>query len=245
MITHVTNEPGRKTGPDAIAIGLAAISVMLLTVGISTAAWRVSDRPAGEWPSWVSAGATVAAVGAAIVAGFYAARAFGLEFQRDRRWEEAQEKAQASLVAGWWGRGPEPKPAQPGTPQALLANVAVWSGAGAPRGILLRNASEVPVTEVDIILQRPDTHAEIGWIHVGLLPPGGEPTFVSGRSAWHDDAVPSGVTPEVSILFTDAAGRRWSRIPSGALGRTDRVRERLIAMPPVDQEAPSSSGANN
>lgn len=225
----MTDQPIREDpqGPDTVAILLTGLSVMLLTICVASTAWWIAGRPDSEWPAWVEAGATVAAVGAAIVAGFYAARAFRLEFTRERRWEEARVTAQASLVAAWWGVDPDPAEPRPGTVGAKLA--AVY-GAPISRGILLRNASEVPVTEVDVIVRRPDTRVNIDTINVGLLPPGTEPAFQE-RSAEVSDlyaAMPREMTPEVFVYFTDAAGNRWERSPSGALSPSTLVGPRTV-----------------
>lgn len=117
-------------------IVLAALSVVLLTTSLSTTAWWIAGRPVSEWPAWMEAGATLAAVGAAIVAGFYAARAFRLEFQRERRWEETQRSAQASLVAAWPG----------GSGMSTENHQAYYNSLSAT----IRNASELPVTDVQL-----------------------------------------------------------------------------------------------
>lgn len=50
---------------------------------------------------WLTAVSTFVGVGAAIVAGIYAARAFNRERARDEQREQEQRQAQASLVAAW------------------------------------------------------------------------------------------------------------------------------------------------
>ncbi|WP_224279115.1 hypothetical protein [Nocardioides lacusdianchii] len=86
---------------DTVKILLIAVVGVLLTIAIAYATWWHSDLSVSEFPSWLEAWATVAAVGAAIVGGFYAARAFSLERQRDWRRDEDNRIAQASLVAAW------------------------------------------------------------------------------------------------------------------------------------------------
>lgn len=214
------------TGPGTAEILLAALSVTLLTVGLSSTAWWIADQPAADWPAWIEAGATVAAVGAAIVAGLYAARAYGIEHRRDRRHDDEARVAQAQLVAGWWGEGPAPA----GEPPEQLRRRAWGLVNKPPEGIFLRNASQVPVVEVDIVVRRPDTKAEIDKIFVGVLPPSATPVFQlasdSARS-WYA-AMPEGETPEVMLFFTDSAGRRWGRMPDGSLQPSTRIGKRTI-----------------
>ena len=57
----------------------------------------------GGTAAWLEGLATLAAFAAAIVAATYAAGAFRLETQRERRFVDAQRRSQAELVAAWFG----------------------------------------------------------------------------------------------------------------------------------------------
>lgn len=79
---------------------LAAIAV----IGLFWAAVWIADlfgAEAGTTPDWVAAIATLAAFGAAVVAGWYAHRALRVEQDRDRVRDEVARSAQAAEVAAW------------------------------------------------------------------------------------------------------------------------------------------------
>ena len=128
-----------------------------LTVALAWSSWWLADSPGSDFPAWLSAWATVFGVAAAIVAGFYAARAFRLEFQRERRWEEGQRTAQASLVGAWPGAlkfGSYERTGgiyEPDT--TTIVGVSVYA----------RNASPLPVSEVRItfVLAFLDTNGRV------------------------------------------------------------------------------------
>lgn len=212
---------------------LSALAGIAVTIGVSWLPWWLLDRPLEELPGWFESGATLVGVGAAIVAGFYAARAFLIEQRRERRWDDAQLSAQASLVAAWWGEGPELKRPEPGTVHA-----AAWGLMGTPEGIWLRNASEVPVTDVDVVVRRPDLRMEIDWINLGVLGPSREPRFqrTTKSAAGLYRALPHGMIPDVLVFFTDSSGNRWTRTTNGALEPSDRVGPRTTSAP-TDESA--------
>ena len=128
-----------------------ALAVVLIFTGLSAApallAHYVFERPGAEVAEWLAGGATLGALIAAAVAAVLAAAAVEREARRDRRWQEQQESAQASLVAAWYGTRP-------------------WDYAGGfpvtQRGILIRNASDVPVTQAEVEIyatwRRPTTN---------------------------------------------------------------------------------------
>lgn len=189
-------------------IWAASAAGMALTGGVAWATWRQSGQAWSGFADWLAAWATLFGVGAAIVAGFYAARAFRLESERERRAGEQQVRAQASLVAAWWGEGPMP-------PDANAARRFM----GPPSGVFLRNASEVPVTEVSVSVRRPDSGTMLEKMDVGILGPTSESVLrAPSRDTWDlYRAMPDGVRPNVTLSFRDAAGARWVRTPDGAL----------------------------
>ncbi|GAA5122698.1 hypothetical protein GCM10023339_41470 [Alloalcanivorax gelatiniphagus] len=202
-------------GPDTTTIMLTAASVVLLTVGVSSTAWWIAGRPTSEWPSWIEAGATVAAVGAAIVAGFYAARAFGLEFQREQRWEESQRSAQASLIGAWpMGFG--------------VASTSTSPRIGSGR-VMIRNASQLPVTQVRVTIfhERDDDDDDVLRMvttrDVGHLPPSDEPIPIDfgarGFGEVHEVPVVNHQDGRlaVEVWFRDSSGVEWHRTHSGEL----------------------------
>lgn len=236
MMRPMTKTRADSTGPGTLEILLNATSVVCLTIGLSTLGWWLMDRPTSEYPAWIEAGATLAAVGAAIVAGFYAARAFGLEQERDRSREEAHLADQAGQVAAWWGDGPIPEP-RPG-----LVHAHPWGILGPPSGVLLRNASAVPVTAVKITVLRPDTQEVIERFELGVLGPTAEPIFRGKpRDLWEAyRSIPDDVGPVVRIRFRDAAGIYWIRDEFGALRRRPHnIRPRRVVVHRPDDRSPA------
>lgn len=202
-------------GPRNILVTAAA--GVALTIVISWLTWRRADRPASEFPAWLEAFATVFGVGAAIVAGFYAARAFALEFQRDSRWEESNRSAQASRVAAW-----PLKPIFEFTTQIDSDGFQVQTPV-AVQGYLvrLRNASDLPIAGVRIVasvmMVRPDVFADE--IDIGV----GESAHLDPETTVDvvvPAARPKSLVPLVSesnreirvfLQFKDAVGRSWTR----------------------------------
>lgn len=136
MMLPMGDQKSDKTGPGTAQI-IGATSVgMTATAVLSWLAWLLLDRPMDELAGWIEAGATVAAVGAAIIAGFYAARAYGLEHQREQRLEDANRSAQASQVVVW----PTGPTYSFQDSENFLSTVSAT----------LRNASDLPVTDVTV-----------------------------------------------------------------------------------------------
>lgn len=212
------NDPELPYGWGPRKILLTAIAGVMLTVAASCGAWWLLDRPSSEIPSWIEAGATVVGVGAAITAGFYAARAFLLEFQRERRWEEQQQSAQASLIAAWPGEHyTEP-----------MGNVYRIYGAEAH----VRNASPLPASRIKIAFHVSyfDAQGEfegidvLGTTELAYLPPDEKPRRVVYFSHHHTDGktLPirsEGGRTELSIetFFRDSSGAGWFRNLDGRL----------------------------
>lgn len=228
-----------KQRAGAIEIMLAATSVVLLTIGISSTAWWLAGRPTAEWPAWIEAGATLAAVGAAIVAGLYAARAFRLESDREHRWEKDNRATQASRVVAWplemqWRKGPFDE-------QTGQYPVMEVSGLN----VRVRNASDLPVAKVrlaaTIVVGRADGFAEeLDFGSTAFFSVEPETTTDVVVSATHGDAIRLVTTQRVDpryetrvfLQFVDAAGRSWTRrLHEGELRDAGTLADRTVVVP--------------
>jgi hypothetical protein len=130
-----------------------------------------------SFAAWLEAVSTLAAVLAAMYAGFYAANAWKLEVQREDRWVAQQRREQASRIAAWPG---EPRAHFAGEQDELIGESVSDGFEGL--SVWLRNASDVPVTRISIdatLVVRPaGTNAvrlEVGTQEVALLEPSPEP----------------------------------------------------------------------
>lgn len=210
----MTNSTGR---PRRDLVALWCASAVLIVIGAAMTVAGFSDSSTAHW---IEAFATLAAFAAAIIAATYAAGAFRLETRRENRYTRAQRRAQAELVAAWYGIETMPAPASVGVRHMP--------------GILLRNASPLPVTNVHIQASAVVTDANTGETHihvaiedkVGLLPPASEPIRHEARGRAELIAAKTVATDathevhiEVAILFTDAGGRHWHRDENGSLQR--------------------------
>ena len=190
-----------------------AIGLVFLLSSLGT--WFVGDS--SEFPAWLGAVSTAFAFLAAMYAARYAARMWVLETVRE-------ERAQAALVAAWYDQEAAPSSVglhvttgPDGHPVSVGASYTVT-------GIYLRNASQVPVTDVRYRLfigEDPiSTPAAIG-----LLPPSTEPVFteIPHGEIERQEGQPLrvGLRPTVELEFRDAAGLRWQRDPEGRLHRLD------------------------
>ncbi|MCK5928520.1 MAG: hypothetical protein KAG80_10035 [Nocardioides sp.] len=193
---------------------LEGTMVALLILGPSVAAALALDLDEGSIAEWVAAVATVAAVIAAVYAGLAAKAALNIELKRegDRLTRDRQD--QAARVAAWASsRIVQPEIRHEGRP---------WRDP-APRtehGAMMRNASDVPVT--DVVLHYVVADGMNTESRVGLLPPAEAPKFhiIEGNdNEWWDVAeafeLGSGVGVEVS--FRDARGQAWTRSVDGQL----------------------------
>lgn len=184
----------------------------------------LSDRD--SFAAWLEAVSTLAAVLAAMYAGFYAANAWKLEVHREDRWVAQQRSEQASKIAAWPG---EPRRHFTGE-QDELTGASVSDGFEG-LSVWLRNASDVPVTRVSIdatlVVRAAGTNPvrrEVGTQEVALLEPSAEPIekFVAAPRPVNVDAYRPGNVSieywfEVGVSFRDAGGRDWQRTPDGQL----------------------------
>lgn len=202
---------------DTWQIMLFAVVATVLVVALAFASWWDAELPATEFPAWLEAWATVAAVAAAIVAGLYAARAFGLELERQRRADTDRRAVQASRVAAW--------------PLELIYDYSIKTEEDGyasrtkigVRGIIVRvrNASDLPIAQVRVVASAMVTGPSGHTVEVPI----------STRTERHLDpetttdvtlvaGAPDALTPllnqvepdlRVFLQFTDIVGRSWSR----------------------------------
>jgi hypothetical protein len=219
-----------RTTYAALAIGILVVFGVAITIGLFT------EAEAGSMADWVAAVATVAAFGAAILAARYAAGAFELESGRDAQFLAVQRRSQAALVAAWpdkfiphWDHHPD------GTSTIVE---------GITGGIaMLRNASDVPVTNVHVDFTVILAHADglagaetryLGGEDLAVLPPSTEPREIRWSIAPTAVMIPGVPTlgdgqdyPDhgtydparlmVDITFRDATGVLWHRDHAGRL----------------------------
>lgn len=190
----------------------------------------------GSIADWVAAIATVAAFGAAVIAARYAAGAFNLERAREELRIRAEQTAQAAQVAVW------PHEFLPNWQQEPDGSSFVREGiAGAVA--MVRNASDIPVTNIHIDFRVVHAHADgiaeadiryLGGVDLAVLPPGQEPSEVRWLAESGAVMIPGVPTlgdgmdypnhgtydPSrlvVDVTFRDAAGVLWQRDRIGRL----------------------------
>lgn len=208
------------------------LALCLLVAGGAVAGWWWSGSDRDELAGWIESTATAAAFLAAAVAAFYAVGAFRLESQREERWAEGQRTAQASMVAAWYEeRVEEWRDDQ--RRERMMSYLLPSEGTYLVPSIAFRNASDVPVTKVRAELSVSWMDHDGAMIHVGfgefnrdLIPPTTEHGYwdidqvmLDERDRLLQDAneVDDDPVTQLSLWFTDAAGRRWCRDSGGAL----------------------------
>lgn len=175
--------------------------------------------------AWLEAVSTLAAVLAAMYAGFYAANAWKLETAREARWGQQQLREQASRIAAW--------------PADLHPHVVADDGLGNVTysgfdgvNVMLRNASDVPVTRVwaDVTLVVDLKSDAPLRLHLGasevvrVLEPATQPLnkYVAADEPFDPSTYRRGNVDldfwcEISLGFRDAGGRDWERLADGQL----------------------------
>lgn len=217
-------------------------ATILAVVAIAVVIGLISDAETGSMADWVAATATVAALGAAVIAARYAAGAYHLESAREGQLLRAQRSAQAALIAAWPDRFlPHWEHNHDGTSTTIEG----ITGAVA----MLRNASDVPVTNVHVDFTVVLAYAEdelaqanlryLGGADVAVVPPGPEPLEIRWATEASAVMIPGVPTlgagddyPDhgtydpgrllVDIVFRDAAGVLWRR---DHVGQLDEVLE--------------------
>lgn len=194
-------------------LALDALFVLLLATGlIGAATWANCRWGTGPdtLPGWIEALSTFAAFIAAVIAVRYTKRVFEIEQKRDERLDEDRRSAQASTVAAWVG----------------IKTIHIekerdsWRPARDVEqyGYFLRNASELPVTNLEFRTGKMLESFE----SLDVLPPGDEPLFIRLDQNVVNDFTNDGVeSPPVTLSFTDAAGHRWIRDGATPLRRLE------------------------
>jgi hypothetical protein len=172
----------------------------------------------GDVPTWVNAGVTLLALGAAALAVRHARReadaateALKIEQERDRlreaeaaeRRKDAERAEQADLVAAWLVRDPSRLTASLADPNPVTANV--------------ENGSRLPVYDVELEFFGPPGFAKV---NLGTLPHGkaviDPPPEVRREDGTTTDDL------NLTLTFRDTAGRVWYRDEHGMLDQTGR-----------------------
>ncbi len=161
-----------------------------------------AQSPSGLWDNidWGNAPAWAGLVAATVAAGV------SLRTLRDSRTD--QREAQARKVAAWWG----PKDEGRVSPGGLLQLAKLHD-----YGVLLRNASDLPVYDVRVDLRQADSHRgnlserRLPEVSIPVLRPAPEPMLIA-EVGQQDGPLVVG-----SLAFTDANGRRWRRSAGGRL----------------------------
>jgi len=159
---------------------------------------------------WVQPLATVLALVAATVAARAAVRAYRLEVRRNAARADEQRAAQASLVAAW--------------PVLLEHQAGQDSGARGVLGYAIRNASDLPVTDVRVTWIE-DTGADAAPLerefeHPLIAPSTGPLLFRVGTpdpASSDPTFLPDETAAVVRLRFRDAANTTWERDTRGWL----------------------------
>lgn len=174
--------------------------------------WHLS--PAwGDIPTWL---ATIAATAAGIVA--YSV--YRIEAQRDRISDAERRSTQAAKIAAWYGSRPQHVTRRIGdSVQTSTSPEPVW-------GAFLRNASDLPVSDVTVEFHFPSSASDpaetwnIHTIEKGTLPPNDTPIHLTIDEAAlriYSDDPRVDAFHRVEIEFTDTQGVRWHRDVKGRL----------------------------
>ncbi|WBC17579.1 hypothetical protein O7600_12465 [Micromonospora sp. WMMA1998] len=181
----------------------------------------------GDFPGWVQAGTTAVALYFAYRAARTAERLYLVERERDEERSKAVEQEQAARVVIWMEQDTEAK-----TDHDVDLGFMTGERGTAQRWeplAVVRNASDLPITDVIIWFQRETVHGpddsefrDDAQNHPGI-PPGStykfraDPSLLKPRSYGNAD-----IAFKVSVYFKDAARREWIRHADGRLERTSR-----------------------
>lgn len=219
--------------PEMIMFAVAG-SLLIIAAGCGLA-WA-TDGSWSDAAGWVEALATVSAFGAAILAAVLVGRTLDLELEREDKRLDADRSGQAALVAGWPDNlimlRQKVKEASSAWETEEWVDVGVhgcW--------VFVRNASAVPVTEVDVriaisLMDRASHGEKFHTIYARhseqYLPPSDSPArwpVTSRQFTMVPDLDTEPLSPReywvlVDFRFTDAAGIKWHRGPTGFHQRT-------------------------
>lgn len=170
--------------------------------------------PPGDWPTWISAIASVGALVAAIVAAVVTIGLLKREAERDRVAADERRAEQANHVAAWYGG------------DHGIGNLFPARMTRDEVGTYLRNASKSPVYDVVIEYYCPIRNVGLSWrgldTRCKVLPPAEKAYFVGVI----DDVARNLSTFSlaeltVAVMFRDSAGRTWRRDTQGRLSEID------------------------
>lgn len=205
-------EPAHPPPGFVIEVVIAGLVVFVLAIAISA----VTGAKSGTFAEWVGGLSTLAAFIAAVFAGWYAHRALKVEQGRDAERIKLEHRSQAVLIAAWHDSARKDIPALGG---ALTGTFGTYES----HGLMLRNASDLPVVDVQILIFIGP--ARLGSRVMRVLPPAQEARFepFAGRVKENWSAYTGYMTPEelptaeLAWTFVDTSGTRWERARDNTL----------------------------
>lgn len=191
-------------------IKLLAVVVLVLTMAV---VGSLTTKAGSDFPAWLEAVSTAAALGAAMVAARYASNAWNLEIRREEQREKQALRAQAELVATWVN----PISCSQHNGRHELGELKVS----------IRNASDLPVTNASIaysVRVTRDSGFEVyaaGNESRAVVPPGQVPVVTRVPAAvsaqvqllLDGGCLPQSIAVLSGIAFTDVGDRHWIREP--------------------------------
>jgi hypothetical protein len=162
--------PSRNRRADA-GFALEVVLAGLVVFAVALTIGLVTGAESGSVAEWVGAISTLAAFLAAVVAAWFASKAYGREVARDRQLARDQRRRQAGLVAAW---GATTQEAHHRTSTDGSADVFETPSLTSLL-LTVRNASELPVSifQVHIYVGVHDTElVRIAEVNKGVIEPG-------------------------------------------------------------------------
>ena len=166
--------------------------------------------------SWVTAAATLFALGAAVWAGVTAKRLYDIERQREVDRAELQERGQADQFASWVSWSVQPQVA-----------MVLPEGLRSP-SLALRNGAPVPV--YDVVITYFEDLQTLGEQTFPVISPTGDVAhYRQIKCLGVEEVLLRPRDPEtrldlrVALTFTDALGVRWTRDRSGKLEKKSQL----------------------
>ena len=195
------------------------LAVVCIAAGFAVAA-LIFGRPWHLPPAWGDIPTWLATI-AATVAGIVAFNVYRIEAGRDQVSELERRSAQAAKVAAWYGSTSQEVMRRRGdSVQTQTVSVPVW-------GAFLRNASDLPVSDVAVRFLLPSSGADdsadarsLHRINKDILAPNNEPIHLEIAEVvlrTYSDDEREDAFHRVEIEFTDTQGIRWQRDVKGRL----------------------------
>ncbi|MDP3950320.1 hypothetical protein [Microbacterium sp.] len=209
-------QPPQPPSPRRMLLAVATAGLLVLAASVVAAA--LTKTAPSSTADWVAGFATLTAFMAAVVAAWYAKNALDIEWKREQDRANAEHRSQAVSVAVWHGGRDEDFVFRDAGGQTTH-----HAGTYPVQGLMLRNASNLPVIEAQIMVYL--GQSRLGSRVLPVIPPTDEPLFepFDGvvRKNWEGhtrllrpDEYP---TAQVAWIFTDTAGCRWERTRDGRL----------------------------